>query len=108
MDIPPHTRAYVENCIDEDLPVDRARIAAETGLPAAYALSVICAVVSERHGIASGPPWREQLARVVDLRKRPKERTGLLACTCGGSVEHSGKCPVNARERWRRKRAASG
>lgn len=104
-DIPPHTRDYILFCVEHDLSPDRARIAAETGLGCEYVLSVICRVISERHGFACGPPWKED-ARVQSLhqRKPPKQRANLKPCTCNHEP-HTSPCPVYHREYHRKYRA---
>jgi hypothetical protein len=98
-------RAYLLACIDDCLPVDRARIARETGLGPEYALSVICRVISERHGIPGGPPWTEpKQGRPAGPRKPPKQREALMPCTCG-QERHLSRCRVYRREANRRYRA---
>lgn len=106
MILPHSTRAHIEAAIEAGTAPNRALIAAETGLPIEYALSVICRVVSERHGIPAGPPWAEAEREPYE-RKPPKPRAGLLPCTCGHE-RHLSRCAVYKREKARRHLAKAG
>jgi len=103
-EIPPQTRAYILECVDNGAAPDRTRIACETGLGCEFVLSIICRVISEKHGFPGGPPRKEHVPKPSLERKAPKERTNLKPCSCG-KLPHLGNCPVSIRERSRRYRA---
>ncbi len=105
MNIPQQTREHILRCIEFNMPCDRARISLEMNIAPNLVLSVICRVVSERHGIPCGPPWREQECKPSGPRKPPRQRDNLKPCSCG-SVPHAGSCPVSRREYHQRRRAA--